>query len=57
MVVKGYKKFEDFVDSTPDVMKFEIVAYVQVIVDNIKTNDPKFPLGEAWSLQDYMENA
>lgn len=40
-----------------DVMKFEIVAYLQVVVDDIKAVDSKFPQDEVKSLQNLMENA
>lgn len=49
------KKFEDFVDATMDVMKSEIVAFLQVTVDNVKAVNPKFPLGKVRSHQDFMD--
>lgn len=56
MAIERYKKSDELVDASLEVMKSEIVALVQVVVDNIKVVDPKFPLGEVRSLWDFMES-
>lgn len=43
-MVEGYKKSEDLVDSTLDMMKSEIATHLKVVVDNIKAVNPEFPL-------------
>lgn len=45
-VVEYYKKLEDFVYSSLEVMKLEIEAFLHIVVDDVKMVDPKFSLHE-----------
>lgn len=41
MVLECYKKSEDFVDAVMEVTKFEIVTFLQMVVDDIKVVETK----------------
>lgn len=47
-VIEGYNKFENFGDSAPIVMKYEIPAYLHVVVDDIKAIGQNFPSRNSW---------
>lgn len=38
-------------------MKPEIVAYLLVVIDDIKEVNPYFTLGEIWALQTFLKNS
>lgn len=41
MVLECYKKSKDFVDAVMEVTKFEIVTFLQMVVDDIKVVETK----------------
>lgn len=46
IVVKDSKKSNELMDVALDMMKEEISNYFQMLVDDSKLVDPKFPVGE-----------
>lgn len=55
-VVEDFKKSEEFSECALEVIKAEAAAYLQILVDEIQGIDPKFPLWEVKSLQDFIES-
>lgn len=47
-------KSGDSIDATLEGMKSESVTFVQVVVDDIKVENPKFPLSEVMSIRLYQ---
>lgn len=55
-MAEHFKKSDEFVDCALEVMNGEVAAYIKFLVGAIQKMDPKFPLQEVKSLQDFMEN-
>lgn len=55
MMVECYQKFEEFVDATLEAINSQNTNFHQVVVDDVKTVNPQLPLGEVWSLENFIE--
>lgn len=55
-LVEYFKRSEEFTDCTFDVMKGEVTAYLQVLVNEIQGIYHKFHLRDVKSLKDLIES-